>query len=289
VSVELEVAFLSRLPHELRDGASSPALAGELADLISRARSETGIDLDAMAFAGYVAERATFDRHGRAAIRSLHAGALWIAYGCVIGDRAALAAFEQAYGRELASALRRTFDRGLAEDAEHKLRERLFLVEGDDAPRLASYAGRGDLRAWLRAAAIRTGIDLMRARRDIAVDPGELADRAGAVDPVLAKLKQHYRDEFRVAFREAADALGDRERTLLRYRFGDGLSIDEIGALYRVHRATAARWLAAIREALFEGTRAHLMARLHVSEDEVDSVLHLIDSQLDASVSHVLR
>src|SRR5262249_19687972 len=77
VSVELEVAFLSRLPHELRDGASSPALAGELADLISRARSETAIDLDATAFAGYVAERATFDRHGRAAIRSLHAGALW--------------------------------------------------------------------------------------------------------------------------------------------------------------------------------------------------------------------
>jgi len=285
VSAELDVAFLSRLPHELRDGANTPALSEDLADLIARARAEApGVELDASAFAAYVAERATFDRHGRPVLRSLHAGALWVAFGCVIGHAAALARFEVAFAPEISGALGRSFDHGLADDAELKLRERLFLVGEDDAPRLASYSGRGDLRAWLRAAAVRTAIDLMRSRRMVPVDPHALGDAGAAIDPLLAALKERYRDEFRAAFAEAAAALTDRERTLLRYRFLDGLSIDEIGSLYRVHRATIARWIAATRESLFEGTRTRLMARLAVSESEVDSVLRLIDSQLEASL-----
>ncbi|HSD86847.1 MAG TPA: sigma-70 family RNA polymerase sigma factor, partial [Kofleriaceae bacterium] len=140
------------------------------------------------------------------------------------------------------------------------------------------------LRAWLRAAAVRTAIDLMRARRAVPVAPQELAD-AAAFDPILAGVKQRYRDEFRTAFADASQQLTDRERTLLRYKFVDDLSIDEIGTLYRVHRATVARWLAAIRETLFEGTRSRLMGVLELDELEVDSVLRLIDSQLDVSIS----
>jgi RNA polymerase sigma-70 factor, ECF subfamily len=188
------------------------------------------------------------------------------------------------YASQITGALGRSFDRGLADDAELKLRERLFLVGEDDAPRLASYSGRGDLGAWLRAAAVRTAIDLMRTRRVVPVDPHALGDAGAAVDPLLAALKQRYRDEFRAAFAEASAQLTDRERTLLRYRFLDGLSIDEIALLYRVHRATIARWIAATRESLFEGTRTRLMARLAVTDSEVDSVLRLIDSQLEASI-----
>jgi DNA-directed RNA polymerase specialized sigma24 family protein len=38
----------------------------------------------------------------------------------------------------------------------------------------------------------------------------------------------------------AMDAMPPLERAVLRYQVVDGLSIDEIGALYDVHRATAA-------------------------------------------------
>ena len=285
----LAVAFFEALPVPLREAANREVLRADLSELIERARREAPeVDLDSIRFAGYLAERVTFDRKGQPALQSLHAGALWIAYGCVISDSSAMVAFEAVYGGEISAALARSFDRGLAEDAELRMRERLFLVEGDDVPRLASYSGRGDLRAWLRAAAVRTAIDLMRARRLIAVDPGALGDAGAARDPLLSALKQRYRDEFRVAFEEAAATLTDRERTLLRYRFLDDLSIDEIGTLYRVHRATAARWIAAIREALFEGTRTRLMARLDLTELEIDSVLHLINSQLDVSVGTVV-
>src|SRR5205823_12308411 len=108
-----------------------------------------------------------------------------------------------------------------------------------------------------------TAVDLMRARRETPVDPDVLGEGT-AIDPVLAQLKQRYRDEFGEAFRQAAAALTPRERTLLRYRFLDGLSIDEIGVLHRVHRATVARWIAAIREALFEATRERLGSRLAI-------------------------
>ena len=286
---ELGAAFQSRLPAELGRHVDSDVEA-ELSSLVARAGLEApGVELDVVAFVEHVGERVTFDTRGRPMLHSLHAGDLWIAFGCVIADSQALIAFELRFAPEIRNALRRSFDLGLAEDAELRLMEKLMLVAGDDGPRLASYAGRGALGPWLRAAAVRTAIDLMRARRELPADPGTLGEIGGAVDPLLASLKERYRDEFRVAFAAAAAQLTDRERTLLRYRFLDDLSIDEIGALYRVHRATSARWIAAIRESLFEATRAHLVAQLAVSESEVDSVLRLIDSQLDVSISAVMR
>jgi RNA polymerase sigma-70 factor, ECF subfamily len=257
----------------------------ELDDLIARARREApGVDLDPIAFADYVAERVGLDAAGRPQLRSVHAGDLWIAFGCVIGDAQALTAFERRFVPEIRSALRRSFEPTLAEDAELVLREKLMPVAfGEETGRLATYAGRGALAAWLRAAAVRAAIDMMRARREVPSGAVVLGD-AGALDPLLASLKQRYRDEFRTAFNDAADRLSERDRTLLRYRFVDNLSIDEIGGLYRVHRATVARWIAAIREGLFEATRARLMSRLRIEEYEVDSVLRLIDSQLDISI-----
>src|SRR5689334_10628095 len=111
----LGAAFLAHLPAQLREGVRPPGDA--LAALLARARSEApGVDLDALAFVAYVAERVTFDRHGQPVLAPLHAGALWIAFGCVGGDAAAVAAFEATYGGEMTSALTRSFERGLAED-----------------------------------------------------------------------------------------------------------------------------------------------------------------------------
>ncbi len=285
---QLAAAFTAALPAALR-AVVEPDVGDQLAALIARARREApGVALDPCAFVAHVAERVAVDTHGRPKLGSLHAGDLWIAFGCVIQERSAIAAFETRFAPEIRGALTRSFELALADDAELRLRERLMLVAGDDVPRLASYAGRGDLGAWLRAAAVRTAIDLMRARREIASDAATIGD-IEAVDPLLASLKQRYRDEFRAAFTEAARQLTDRERTLLRYRFLDDLSIDEIGVVYRVHRATVARWIAGIRESLFEETRRQLMSRLTISEGEADSVLRLIDSQLDVSIGAVIR
>ena len=145
-----------------------------------------------------------FDRSGRPILRSLRAGELWIAFGCVTGVSAAITEFETRYASEITAALQRSFERALAEDAELRLRERLMLVVEDETPRLASYSGRGDLRAWLRATAVRTAIDLMRARREVPVDDAALGDLGATIDPLLAALKERYREAFRGAFTDAA-------------------------------------------------------------------------------------
>lgn len=286
---ELAGAFLARLAPGLRDGAATEELASQLAALVAQARARyPEVDLSGTAFAGYLAERVRFDRDGRPVLMPLRAPALWLAFGCTIGNPAAIAAFEVEYAGEIAAALRRSFDPATCEEAELRLRNKLFLVE-DDAPRLASYSGRGDLRLWLRTAAIRTAIDVVRRRRMTPLDAHVPEPSAMIVDPLLAALKQEYRDELRTAFAEAATTLTNRERTLLRYRFLDDLSIDEIGAVYRVHRATVARWIAATRESLFEETLTRLMVRLELADrGDVDSVLRMIDSQLDISVERLL-
>ena len=101
-------------------------------------------------------------------------------------------------------------------------------------------------------------------------------------------LKREYRAEFRIAFAEAMTELSAKERNLLRYHFVQTLTIDQIGAIYRVHRVTAFRWLRSARQALVSATRRRVAKRLDVQPAEVDSILRLVQSQLELSVERVL-
>jgi RNA polymerase sigma-70 factor (ECF subfamily) len=68
----------------------------------------------------------------------------------------------------------------------------------------------------------------------------------------------------------------------------DGLNIDEIAALYQVHRATAARWLASARAQLLEKTRRRMSEQLQLKATETHAVFGLIQSQVDVSLSRLL-
>jgi len=103
-------------------------------------------------------------------------------------------------------------------------------------------------------------------------------------DPALEELKTRYRAELADAFRAALAELPARDRTLLRYQLVDGSTIDEIGSIYKVHRATAARWIAQIRDGLVERTRALIAESLGVDTAEAASIVRLVQSQLDVSV-----
>jgi RNA polymerase sigma-70 factor (ECF subfamily) len=128
-----------------------------------------------------------------------------------------------------------------------------------------------------------------KERRNLPLDDQALQRIASPQEePWLAQLKQGYAKEFKEAFDQAMCGLEPRERNLLRQNVIDGLSIDEIGSLYGVHRATAARWLAKIRMALLEQTRRGLMQRLRVDETELDSMMRLARSQLHVSIHRFL-
>jgi RNA polymerase sigma-70 factor (ECF subfamily) len=58
--------------------------------------------------------------------------------------------------------------------------------------------------------------------------------------------------------------------------------------MYGVHRAIAARWLAAAREQIAGATRNHLAARAGIVSEEIDSIIRLVHSRLDVSFERLL-
>jgi len=107
-------------------------------------------------------------------------------------------------------------------------------------------------------------------------------------DPELSILRAQYRDAVDAALRAALAGLNARARALLRYQLIDGWSIDQVGKLYGVHRATAARWLADARAALGDAIRSELAARLRIAASEVDSIVRLVQSRVDMSLDRLL-
>jgi RNA polymerase sigma-70 factor (ECF subfamily) len=67
-------------------------------------------------------------------------------------------------------------------------------------------------------------------------------------------------------------------------RYVDRLSVDELSRVLRVHRVSAARRVAAAREELLSRTRRGLTAQIQLSGEELNSVLRLINSDLELSL-----
>lgn len=220
---------------------------------------------------------------------ALHAADLWLAAACVAGNPAALAAFDACH---LAPLDRVLAPSGLSTDeideVKQELRRKLLVFDGE-LPSIADYSGLADLRTWVRTSAIRAGIDLIRRRRDVPTDQEELAMMpALGDDPELSYMKERYQAEVRGAMVEAIARITPRERLLLKYQYVDGLSIDRIGALYGIHRATAARWLRSAREALSAVTLELLSQRFDMTSSQLRSLARLVESQLDLSIQQML-
>ncbi|MFH1810402.1 MAG: sigma-70 family RNA polymerase sigma factor [Pseudomonadota bacterium] len=227
-----------------------------------------------------------------AAMRQLHVEDLYLACGCLAGDRQALEQFEQLYMSDLERALRSLARSGVdIDEVLQRVRRNLLVQEDGRLPRLGQYTGRGALRRWLRVAALREGLSAIRsAGREMARAEKTLLHAVEHDDdPELQVLKRLYRAEFKNAFQQALLELGPRDRTLLRYQLVDGLNIDQIGAIYGVHRATAARWLSHTRDQLRERSRELLAAHARIRTEEVDSIVRLIHSQLDVSLFRLLK
>jgi RNA polymerase sigma-70 factor (ECF subfamily) len=249
-----------------------------------------GVALEPAGFVQYLAARLPDGADAVTALRALHTADLYLACGCARGEPAALAAFERHVAPAMAPALAAArVPAALLDELRQTLRVLLF-VPGQHPPGICNYAGRGPLARWVQIAAVRQARTLMR-RRKTHGEPtaaAELDLLAGGPDPALAFLKQRDGAAVTAAVREALAALAPRERTVLRLHFVDGLNIGAIGALYRVHRATVARWIAQAREAVFQGTHRALGARLGLGARELDSLMDLVRSRMALTLGSAL-
>jgi RNA polymerase sigma-70 factor (ECF subfamily) len=288
----LLLAFEAVLAPERRvSGEEREGLARLLASLLDDARQVwPGVQVAGEDFARYLGARVPEGAPLAEGLGRVVVSDLYLACACTRGDSAAAVAFEKAFAAQLHAAVEQARLPGVsAAEIVQSLRDRLLVGDAAQGPRISQYDGRGDLRSWLRVAAVRQALMLVRKqRREIPMREG-LDAHLASDDPEIGYLKNLYRAEFAAAFRAAAEALEARDRNLLRYHYLDGLTLEQMAAVNGVHRATVARWLAAARETLVNDTQRRLRERIPGSETEIESLLRLVRSELDLSVRRLFR
>lgn len=249
----------------------------------------------ALAFSGLQLSREEFAAYLHARVSSVEelalapAEDLYLACACTLQRPMSARYFETRYMGHIRAILSRFDAPGtLLEDTAQSVKGDLLVAAPRSLPKLAQYRGQGELLAFVRVVVTRAVLSRLRSLKDTVPADVALAEVAAEQDTELAYLKRKYRREFREAFTSATRRLESRQRTLLRYQVVDRLSVDQVGAIYSVHRATAARWIGAAREALLEHTRSVLREQLTISGEEFESIMRLIRSDLDVSVARLL-
>jgi RNA polymerase sigma-70 factor (ECF subfamily) len=287
-AADLVRQFVAASPAAATAPGEEAELGAALAAAIAAARA--GCPEVDRAPAGFVAHLA---RHADELTRDLwqaRAADVWIACACAEGDAQAVACFEARFRGTIDSVLARMrLDVATLDDARQTVRDRLLVAAPGQTPRIASYSGRGELAGWVRAAATRVALNLLRAQPKTTSDD-ELLARVPAAgdDPELLMLKARYGDAFRRAFAAALSALELRTRLLLKQHYVDGQSTDDLGALHGVHRVTVLRWLTAAREDLARDVERRLCDGLHVAPRELASLMRLVRSRIELDLNDLI-
>ncbi|MDB4961551.1 MAG: putative DNA-binding regulatory protein [Myxococcales bacterium] len=276
----------------LADAALTQRVERELA--AARARWPEASITDAQ-LATALASRLGAQRDLGAALSRLRVEDLFLAQWCTTGDARAIAAFEQVHKSDLDGVLAR-FRRlpVTSDELLQTLRIKLFVATADRPPRIGDYSGFGFLQNWLRVTALRALVDIARSERARKIEELMADDDLLGVPELGPDVASKYsRDQIskaiKQAFARAVAGLAPRQRNFLRHAQVDLLTLDQIAALYSIHRATVARTLAQARTELSENMRKELGLILGVADDAVGSIVGAADSRLDLSLSRVLK
>lgn len=229
-----------------------------------------------------------------ALLDKLHGTDLYLTCACAHGVPQALAAFDSAHLAQVPAQVGHiNRSPAFADEVCQVLRINLLVGSDGKQPRIGEYGGRGALHAWLRISAVRVALRLSRKRvvdGQDAEGPGGVAELVEpALGPELAHLKARYQPEFKKALQEALAGLSSQQRNVMRLQLSAGLTGDQIAALYKVTRSTVSRWLSAARSQVLAETQRLLQQRLGLSPAEFQSLAGVVVSQLDLSLSRVLR
>ncbi len=292
---EPSAATLARhLPGSLRERlagtASLPTLLALLARGPRRWPELTVADRD---WVEYLARRLPDEVDLERMLGTLRAEDLFLCCACAGGDPAAIEAFRADASPVIASALRRLrLGATLTEELHQQLLIDLLVGGEQRPPALASYAGIGKLHNWLRVVATRTGRTSLQAEKKLVPsDDDRLAEELVVEAPPHAGLgaeKPSYYRAFRQAFKQALAELTPRDLTLLRQRYIDGVGLEALGAIYRVHHTTIHRRLTRVKETVIEQTHARLSRQLMIPERDCSTIIRVIRSDLDLTLGSLL-
>jgi RNA polymerase sigma-70 factor (ECF subfamily) len=274
------------------NGGVAPAPAVEIV-LMTReaeARWSGSFLIEPCTFAGYLTARVPRDAPD-AETAQCHAADLYLACACTLGIPEAVRIFEAMVGAETTAALRHMHLQPSAVDEVcQTTREKLLVGGAERAPRIAEYNGRGTLRGWMRVVITRIALNALRDRkREVPIEAALLDQRAtDRCDPELSCLRERFGVAVDRALERAMRSLTPDQRVLLKQRFVDGLTSEQLARFHRKHRITMVRRLHGILRTLRARTEALLGNEIGCGHSTAVSIVNLALSQAHLSIRRLL-
>ena len=285
----LREAFLTALPPTLRERWENYAALETELDSAVRVASErwTRFSIEPEAFVTYLAARIQPEQ-APDTTAFVHAAELYLSCAIAEGQSAAMREFDREYMAKVAGAVSRfRLSSDELDDLKQILRQQLLM---GNPPKIVDYSGLGELSAWLRVAAVRAAIKMKKARLEGLTGDDELENLPGfEPNAELKYVAAEHRVAFRESFRQAIASLDAQEQNVLRQHHLDGLTLEQLASLYRVHRTTTAYWLERARDRLLKRTRQTLMQRTKMSASDCDSLFQQAQSQFPSTIKSLFR
>jgi len=303
-SPSLAAAFLAALPRQADEAeAMEPAaLEEQLASTLAAARKRwPGVELSPLSFVTALASRVS-GRIGSPAeaLAELHGEDLYLACACLAGDEAAWTYLE----RELLAPLEQRLSAGRARssDVYDAVREHLVSHEPSRPSILGKYAATSGLRGWLNGVVRRKEHEVRRRARRWAALGDEAVDRSTAKggdadrgvllraegDPEAAAWQRRFSVDFKEVLAETLASFSMHDRAVLERHLVQRQTVDELATTLRVHRATAARRVATLREKLRTEIHDRLTARLGLESAEAGRMREHLAEETDLSLARLL-
>jgi RNA polymerase sigma-70 factor (ECF subfamily) len=272
--------------------ADAPDLEARLAALCAQGRAAfPNLGVTDEAFVRHLGDVLARDKGAAPSFEARFIGDLFLACACIVRAPGAAEAFDTQCTPAIRAAVARLApSQAERDEIVQKARDALLVDAPGARPKLAQYLGTGPLARWAATTGQRLALlDLRAGRAEGRARDGLAKQPAPPADPELAYLKQQYRGEFEATLAAKVAELEERDRMFLRLSLIEGLSAEKIGKIYGMSRATAQRRIEDVREKIADGLRRAMGERLALSGSGVGSVAGLVASQIDVSLSRILR
>jgi len=251
-----------------------------------------GVVLSAATFVERLTPLLRGDRDPTSELSGLRGEDLYLCFACLTGVEGAVAAFETHFMYQAREAVTRVrMADHYREEITQRLRARLLVGTSAKPPRIASYRGQGPLGRWIRVAATRLALNMVRdERQDRRCSDSLLMEMPQDANfRELEEIKRLHQPQLKEALTASFASLTASDRDLLREYVYGGLTVAALGVTLGVDASTVSRRLKRIRELLLENTRAYLTTDLGLRPSECDSVIRLAQSGLHVSVERLLE
>jgi RNA polymerase sigma-70 factor (ECF subfamily) len=280
------------MPRETKQDVH-PGLPAELELLVreAEARWSGSFLVEPRTFVAYLTAR--LDPGAEAAARlPSHVADLYLACGCTLRIPEAVKIFEAMLKIEVAATLHRMHLQPSAiDDLCQMTREKLLVGGVGRAPRIVEYTGRGTLRGWTRVVLTRTALNSLRdQKREVPLEEALLDHTAAAsCDPELSCLRDRFGVALDRALEGAMQSLTAGERVLLRQRFVDDVTTEQLATFHRKHRITMVRRINGILRALRARTQALLASEVGCGHSTAVSIVNMTVGQAHLSIRRYLE